>query len=55
MLFQGLFERSHMKYESERTGEPSLAEMTTKAINMLKRSPNGFALLVEGMVLPLAA
>jgi len=44
----GLFEPSHMLYESERSNEPSLAEMTTKAIKMLQRSENGFALLVEG-------
>ena len=44
-----------MKYEHRRekgatsdTEEPSLAEMTTKAIQMLKKSPNGFFLMVEG-------
>ncbi|EIL97114.1 alkaline phosphatase [Rhodanobacter thiooxydans] len=48
----GLFEPSHMNYEHERAhdkaGEPSLAEMTTSAIEVLKRNPNGFFLMVEG-------
>ncbi len=39
----GLFECSHMCYEADRTkdngGEPSLAEMTTKAIDMLSANP----------------
>ena len=47
----GLFERSHMEYEHDRPtdagGEPSLAEMTGKAIRILSRNPNGFYLLVE--------
>ena len=47
-----LFEPDHMKYEIERpadaAGEPSLAEMTTKAISVLKKNPKGFFLLVEG-------
>jgi alkaline phosphatase len=48
----GLFEPSHMNYEHERAndkaGEPSLAEMTTRAIGVLKQNPNGFFLMVEG-------
>ncbi|MFC5422915.1 MAG: alkaline phosphatase [Stutzerimonas stutzeri] len=48
----GLFERSHMKYEADRAGdkggEPSIAEMTTKAIDILSQNPNGFFLMVEG-------
>lgn len=47
-----LFEPSHMQYEMDRgndgAGEPSLAEMTTKAIDLLKKNPNGFFLMVEG-------
>ncbi len=47
----GLFERSHMQYEADRdttpTGEPSLAEMTTKAIDILSKNDNGFVLMVE--------
>lgn len=41
-----------MQYDMERnsgpTGEPSLAEMTRKAIEILSRGDNGFFLLVEG-------
>ncbi|MDO6797090.1 alkaline phosphatase [Shimia thalassica] len=45
----GLFERSHMMYETERTGEPSLAEMTAFAIKALsaKGGDQGFFLQVE--------
>ncbi len=47
----GLFERSHMQYEIDRndgpTGEPSLTEMTLKAIDMLERNPRGYTLMVE--------
>ncbi|XP_068755038.1 alkaline phosphatase-like [Montipora capricornis] len=48
----GLFEPSHMEYEVDRAegepGEPSIAEMTEKAINILKKNPKGYFLLVEG-------
>lgn len=48
----GLFEMSHMQYELDReadpAGEPSLAEMTTKAIEILSRNRNGYFLMVEG-------
>ena len=45
----GLYESSHMKYEHDRTGEPSLAEMTRTAIEFLSaRSEKGFFLMVEG-------
>jgi alkaline phosphatase len=47
----GLFERSHMEYEADRlkgtAGEPSLTEMTTKAIDILSRNKKGFFLMVE--------
>jgi alkaline phosphatase len=47
----GLFERSHMEYEADRlkdtAGEPSLTEMTTKAIEILSRNKKGFFLMVE--------
>ncbi|KAK3105350.1 hypothetical protein FSP39_023195 [Pinctada imbricata] len=50
----GLFESSHMQYEADRkdpsketAGEPSLAEMTEKAIGILRKDPDGFFLLVE--------
>ncbi|GLK58067.1 alkaline phosphatase [Azotobacter vinelandii] len=47
----GLFERSHMRYEADRkddtAGEPSLAEMTEKAIKLLQQNKSGFYLMVE--------
>lgn len=42
-----LFESSHMKYEHDRVGEPSLAEMTAAAIEALSANDNGYFLVVE--------
>lgn len=48
----GLFEPSHMQYEADRggdtAGEPSLAEMTAKAIEILAANKRGYFLMVEG-------
>ncbi len=48
----GLFERSMMEFEADRlsdtAGEPSLAEMTEKAIKILQNNQKGFYLHVEG-------
>jgi alkaline phosphatase len=48
----GLFNGSHMQYEADREtdagGEPSIAEMTTKAIEILEKNEDGFVLMVEG-------
>jgi alkaline phosphatase len=49
----GLFTPEHMSFELERSAmtpakEPSLSEMTAKAIDILSRSPKGFFLMVEG-------
>lgn len=44
----GLFERGHMQFEVLRKDEPSLTEMTEKAIRILERGPEGFFLMVEG-------
>lgn len=49
----GLFEPSHVHYEADRVahdkaGEPSLTEMATKAIDILKKNKNGYFLMVEG-------
>lgn len=48
----GLFESSYMQYESERSkdrgGEPSLTEMTSKAIDILSQNKKGYFLMVEG-------
>ncbi|SHO57065.1 alkaline phosphatase [Vibrio quintilis] len=44
----GLFESSHMKYEADRRDdEPSLAEMTSKAIDVLSKNKDGYILMVE--------
>jgi alkaline phosphatase len=47
----GLFEPSHVQYEADRSndpaGEPSLTEMTDKALQLLMRDPKGFFLHVE--------
>ncbi|XP_076446848.1 alkaline phosphatase-like [Babylonia areolata] len=46
----GLFTESHMSYELSRDNEeePSITEMTRKAIEILSKNPAGFFLLVEG-------
>lgn len=47
----GLFNESHMQYEADRandiSGEPSVAEMTKKSIEILDNNPKGFFLMVE--------
>lgn len=47
----GLFEPSHMQYNYDRprdkAGEPSLSEMTTKAIDVLSQNKKGYFLTVE--------
>jgi alkaline phosphatase len=47
----GLFNASHMRYESDRAndpaGEPSLTEMTLKAIDILEEDEDGYFLVVE--------
>lgn len=47
----GLFEPSHMQFEADRTAaggkEPSLADMTRKAIAMLSKNQKGYVLMVE--------
>ncbi|AMC35293.1 alkaline phosphatase [Janthinobacterium sp. B9-8] len=48
--FVGLFASSHMSYDLDRDAakEPSLAEMTVKAIQGLKKNNKGMFLMVEG-------
>ena len=47
----GLFNESHMQYEADRhndiAGEPSLTDMTGKAIDILDNNDKGFFLMVE--------
>lgn len=47
----GLFNESHMQYEADRSndkaGEPSLSEMTEKAVKILDNNDKGFLLIVE--------
>ncbi|MEZ5658386.1 MAG: alkaline phosphatase [Burkholderiaceae bacterium] len=47
----GLFNESHMQYmadnKNDRLGEPSLATMTGKAIDILSKNARGFFLMVE--------
>lgn len=47
----GLFNESHMQYEADRAndvaGEPSLTEMTQKAIQILDNHEQGYLLIVE--------
>jgi alkaline phosphatase len=46
----GLFEPSHMQYEHDRVvkdNEPSLSEMTGKAIEILSKNKKGYFLMVE--------
>lgn len=47
----GLFNESHMQYEADRdndiAGEPSIAQMTETAINILNNNDKGFFLMVE--------
>ncbi|XP_035774098.1 alkaline phosphatase-like [Anopheles albimanus] len=46
----GLFRGNHMSYRllADQNHEPSLAEMTASALQLLKRNDRGFVLLVEG-------
>jgi len=47
----GLFNESHMQYEADRhndiAGEPSVADMTSKAIDILENNKKGYFLMVE--------
>lgn len=47
----GLFNASHMQYEADRqndkSGEPSLTQMTVKAIDLLSQDKDGYFMLVE--------
>ena len=49
---QDFLSTSNMQYEVDRAddaaGEPSIGEMTEKAIKILQRDPKGYFLFVEG-------
>jgi alkaline phosphatase len=49
-LFDQAFSQGHMSYELDRNAalEPSLAEMTSKAIDVLSKNSSGYFLMVEG-------
>ena len=49
-LFDQALSQGHMSYELDRdpAKEPSLAQMTAKAIDILSKNPNGYFLMVEG-------
>jgi len=50
----GLFNKDHLNYELDRArvanniDEPSLADMTEKALKILQKNPKGYFLMVEG-------
>ncbi|XP_063923408.1 alkaline phosphatase 4-like [Zophobas morio] len=48
----GLFHHDHVPYDLLRDegpkGTPRLSEMTLKGLNILKKNPNGFVLMIEG-------
>jgi alkaline phosphatase len=48
----GLFEPEHLRYERDRAadpaGEPSLAELVGRALDLLERRRDGYVLIVEG-------
>lgn len=52
LLFAGIFANGHLKYDHDRdngpNGMPSLANMTEKALAILKKNNKGFVLVVEG-------
>ena len=47
----GLFSQNHMEYKllSDGLNEPTLLEMTSKALEILKKNERGYVLLVEGI------
>jgi alkaline phosphatase len=49
-LFDQAFSQGHMSYDLDRdpSKEPSLSEMTAKAIDLLSKNTNGYVLVVEG-------
>ena len=54
-IFAGVFAYSHLEFEADSkrssTSDPTIAEMTRVAIQMLFKNPHGFVLVVEGRVM----
>lgn len=52
----GLFHDSHLQYrlKADANKQPTLQEMTKKAIEVLQKEPNGFVLFVEGGLIDMA-
>lgn len=48
-IYSGLFEPKDMRFEvfRNRTRDPSIVDMTEKAIQILSKNPKGFFLFVE--------
>jgi alkaline phosphatase len=47
--FVGIYNDSHLDYTlTRKPSQPTLAEMTTKSIELLSKNPQGFFLMVEG-------
>ncbi|MCH3917283.1 MAG: alkaline phosphatase [Spirochaetia bacterium] len=44
----GLFSASHLSYAIDKADQPTLAQMTDKAIQLLSKDDDGFFLMVEG-------
>lgn len=50
----GLFHEDHIPYVLDRRGEPSLADMTRKALEVLSQDPDGFFVMIEGARIDMA-
>ncbi len=44
----GLFSDSHMPFRVDRKDEPTLPEMSSRALKLVSRDPDGFFLMIEG-------
>jgi len=50
----GLFSPDHVPYVLDRKGEPSLSDMTRKALEILSKDPEGFFVMIEGARIDMA-
>lgn len=51
----GMFADEHMAYERQRAGEPSLTEMSLRALDILDRDDDGFFVMIEGARIDMAS